>query len=138
MTAVSTLTGESTDRSYHRRIWAWAMYDIADHAYITTTSSTFFPPYFVAIATPAFLAMEGATTAAAEALARDTASNVFAFGVSLALFITALLAPILGAYADITGRRKRLLIVMTGLGGVLASMMFTLTTGMWVLGLLLY
>ena len=42
------------------------------------------------------------------------------------------------AYADITGLRKRLLVMATVAGGVLASLMFTLTTGMWVLGLVLY
>ena len=127
------------DPVYRARVNAWSLYDWADHAYITTTSSTFFPPYFIAIAAPAFLlAGKAAGDEAAQALARDTASNVFALTVSAALFVAALIAPIIGTLADITGRRKRYLIIATVAGGVLASMMFTLTTGMWQLGLVLY
>ena len=128
-----------SERSYARRVRAWSLYDWADHAYITTTASTFFPPYFIAIAAPAFLlAGQAAPDDSALALARVTASNVYAYTVSIALFVAALLAPIIGAYADITGRRKRLLVAVTVLGGVLASLMFTLSTGAWQLALLLY
>ncbi len=127
------------DRSYSRRIRAWSFYDWANHAYITTTASTFFPPFFIAIAAPAFLlAGKVAGDADAMALARDTASNVYALSVSLALFAAAILAPIIGTLADITGRRKRFLLLATGAGGILASMMFALTTGMWQLALVLY
>ncbi len=126
--------GEDSQRLYERGVMSWAWYDWADHAYITTTASTFFPPYFIAIAAPAFLAGGAAT----EAIARDTASNIFALTVSLALFVAALLAPILGAYADITGRRKRLLMITTLAVSVVSSLMFILTTGMWQMGLVLY
>jgi UMF1 family MFS transporter len=127
------------NKTYNKRILSWAWYDWADHAYITTTASTFFPPYFIAIAAPAFLAAGAAVTdSAAQAVARDTASNVFALTVSLALFVAAVLAPIIGAFADITGRRKRLLIVATAGASLFSSLMFILTTGMWVAGLALY
>ena len=99
----------------------------------------FSPPYFIAIAAPAFLvAGKAATDTAAMATARDTASNVFALVVSISLFIAALLAPVIGAYADITGKRKRLLIIATVVGGLFASGMFVLSTGMWIPALLLY
>ncbi len=136
----ATATREpSADRAYARRIWGWAWYDWADHAYITTTASTFFPPYFIAIAAPAFLAAgTSASDTVAAALARDTASNLYALTVSIALFVAALVAPVLGTYADITGRRKRLLVVSTIVGAILASLMFVLTTGQWLLALVLY
>ena len=124
--------------AYNRRIIAWSWYDWADHAYITTTASAFFPPYFVAIAAPAFLAVSQAASQPAQALARDAASNLYASTVSLALFSAAIIAPILGAYADIAGRRKRLLIVATAVGALFAGLMFILTTGMWLIGLALY
>jgi len=133
-------TEASAERAYHRRIWAWSLYDVADHAVITTMAGTFFPPYFIAIAAPALLLAARAATdqAGAEALARDTASNYYAFAVSLSLFIAAVVAPIIGAYADILGRRKSLLVVATVVGGGLASLMYVLTTGRWMLALLLY
>jgi UMF1 family MFS transporter len=113
---------------------AWSLYDWANHGYITTTATTFFPPHFIAIAAPAFVAAGGA----AALVARDTASNVFALSVSAALFAAAVLAPVVGTYADITGRRKRLLLAITLVGGALASAMFTLTPGRWQLALVLY
>ncbi len=127
-----------SEPAYRRRIMAWAWYDWADHAYITATASTFFPPYFVAIAAPALLAAGQADSPGARALARDAASNLFAFTVALALFCSAILAPILGALADITGRRKRFLILATAAGASFAGLMFILTTGMWLVALALY
>jgi len=124
---------------YNKRVRSWAWYDWADHAYITVTAATFFPPYFIAIAAPSFIAAGAAASdPAALALARDTASNIFALSVSLALFVAALLAPIVGAFADITGRRKQLLVISTLAAGAFSSMMFILVTGMWQMGLLLY
>src|SRR5258707_12763898 len=93
-----------TERAYRRGIFAWSFYDWADHAFITSTSSTFFPPYFIAIAAPAFLeAGKAASDPAAQALARDNASNIYAIAVSIALFLAALIAPFIGTYADMTG-----------------------------------
>ena len=131
----------SADRSYRRRVRSWAFYDWGNHAYITTTSSTFFPPFFIAIAAPAFVAAGvayGQASAAVQAAARDHASNVFAFTVSIALLASAILAPIIGTYADITGRRKRILLILTAIGCFFSSAMFGLATGMWLLALLLY
>ena len=139
MSEASTTPVSDTQKNYQRRIMSWAWYDWANHAYITTTASTFFPPYFIAIAASAFMAAgSSASNEAALALARDTASNVFALTVSLALLVAAVLAPIIGAFADITGERKRMLVLTTIVASVISSMMFILQTGMWVLGLVFY
>ncbi len=133
------ITDIAEEQGYRRRILSWSLYDWANHAYITTTATTFFPPYFLAIATPVFLkAGSGQAAEAAQSLARDTASNVFAFTVALALFTAAILAPIIGTYADLTDKRKRILLRITVAGGILASSMFWLTTGMWIPALVLY
>jgi MFS transporter, UMF1 family len=132
-------TSTQGERTYRRRTLAWSLYDWADHAYTTTLLSTFFPPYLVAIAAPAFLLVGQATSDdRAMAVARDTASNVYALVVSLALFVAAFLAPLVGTYADITGARKRVLVLVTLIGGALASLLFAVTMGLWVLGLVLY
>jgi MFS transporter, UMF1 family len=124
---------------YRRRIFWWSLYDWANHAYITTTATTYFPPYYLAIAAPVFMkAGTGATEEAAQALARDSASNIFAFTVAFSLFVAALLAPVIGTYADFTDQRKTLLVRTTVAGGIFASSMFLLTTGMWIPALVLY
>ena len=128
-----------SEKEYQRRVSSWTWYDWANHSYITTTASTFFPPYFIAIATTAFLALwADPRDPAAIALARDNASNIYALTVSFALLIAAILAPIIGAFADLTGTRKRLLVWITIIASLFSSLMFVLTTGMWQLGLFLY
>src|SRR5215831_4076567 len=130
---------EESQSIYRRHVRAWSFYSWALDGVITSTVITFFPPYFIAIAAPAFLeAGKSASDKTANALAADTASNVFSLVIALALFIAAIIAPIVGTYADLTGRRKRLLIFVTALGSVLASMMLAVTTGDWLLGLILY
>lgn len=123
------------DEKYQRRVLSWALYDWANHAYITTTATTYFPPYFLALAAPAFIKSGSPETAV---LARDTASNIFAFTVAFALLAASVLAPITGTYADLTDERKRILMGMTLAGGILASSMFLLTSGMWIPALVLY
>jgi len=69
---IDSSTVKASERAYKKKITSWSFYDWANHAYITTTASTFFPPYFVAIAAPAFLvASKAASGPAGEALARD-------------------------------------------------------------------
>ncbi len=133
-TVQGTVNGETqADKTYRRRVWAWALYDVADHAYITTFASTFFPPYFIAITAPAFIAV-----GLSQALAHNQAADYYAYATSLALFIAAIIAPVVGTYADITGARKRLLVIVTIIGGLLASSAVVLTTGMWELALGIY
>jgi len=133
------LSSTTDDKTYRRRILSWALYDWANHAYVTTTATTYFLPYFLALAAPSFLkAGMGEADEAAMALARDSASNIFAFVVAVALFTAAILAPVIGTYADLTDLRKRILIRMTIAGGILASSMFLLTDGMWIPALVLY
>jgi MFS transporter, UMF1 family len=126
-----------TDSQYRRRIFSWAFYDWANHGYIATTATSFFPPYFIAIAAPAFLPAQSAGQNAA-VLARDSASNVLALTISLSMLSASILSPLIGAYADITGYRKRLLLVMSLIGGILSSSMFFLTTGRWEMALIFY
>ncbi len=126
------------DKEYRRRVLSWAFYDWANHAYITTTATTYFPPYFLALAISAFMPAGGQTGSAAEALARNSASDAFAFTVALALFTAAILAPLIGTFADLTDQRKHILIRLTLVGGALASSMYFLVDGMWITALVLY
>jgi len=133
----NTAADVAVNSGYRKRIFSWAFYDWANHGYITTTATSFFPPYFIAIATPAFLFVSSAGKNAT-VLARNAASNIFALTISMSLLTAAILSPFIGAYADITGYRKRLLLIMTMIGGTISSLMFMLTTGHWVLALAFY
>ena len=96
---------------------AWAMYDWANSAFQTTVITAVFPRFF------ADFAAAGLTPA--EATAR------FAWATTIAVTITAVIGPILGAIADVRGWKKRLLGVSMTVGIVATLLMATITRGDW-------
>ncbi len=103
---------------------AWAWYDWANSAYFTTVITAVFPAFFATYA--------AADLEPAQATARFGAVTTF----SVAL--VAIAAPVLGALADYTGLRKRLIaaFMMVGVGGC-AAMVF-IDRGNWPLAAALF
>src|SRR3970040_766124 len=83
---------------YKRRIWAWTMYDWANSAFATTILAAVLPVYFSQVA--------GATLPSAA-----TATAYWSTGLSLSLFLIAILSPILGTITDIQRSKKPFLAV---------------------------
>jgi len=69
---------------------AWALYDVANSAWMTTVMTAVFPPFFVALATGA-------------GLSDPAARSRFAFASSLSVILVGLSGPIMGAIADLRG-----------------------------------
>jgi len=103
---------------------AWAMYDWANSAFVTTIIAALFPPYFAAVA--------------CKGLPDATASFRLALGTSIALAFIAILSPILGAVADRAPIKKKMLAGFTTLGVIVSCALATVGTGDWVLGLVLF
>jgi MFS transporter, UMF1 family len=103
---------------------AWAMYDWANSAVQCTIITAVFPIYFASVA--------GADLPPAVATER------FATATTLALVIVAVMAPILGAYADYAGVKKRLLAVFLAIGVSATAAMFFITRGEWQFAALLF
>ena len=81
----------------HRREQrAWALYDVANSAWITTVMTTVFPPFFVALAVGA-------------GLADPVARSRFAFASSFSVVLAGLVGPLIGAIADFRGNKKAFL-----------------------------
>jgi len=97
---------------------AWAMYDWANSAFQTTVITAVFPRFF------SDFAAAGLTPA--EATAR------FAWATTIAVTITAVIGPILGAVADIRGLKKTLLGISMTVGIVATLLMATISRGDWV------
>jgi UMF1 family MFS transporter len=104
-----------------REVWAWAMFDFANSGYTTVVITAVFNAYFVAVVAG------GAPWA--------TFAWTAALAVSYALIL--LTAPLLGAWADAHGAKKRLLALTTagcvlgtaglalaGPGGIAVAMLF--------------
>jgi UMF1 family MFS transporter len=83
-----------------QRIWGWWFYDWASQPYNTLLLTFIFGPYFAEIARGYYMG-----TGMEEEAAKAAAQAYWGFGLTIASVIIAVLAPILGAIADGTGRR---------------------------------
>ena len=91
------------------------MYDWANSAFQCTIIAAIFPVYY--------------STVAAEGLPGPTASARFATATTVAMATVALLSPVLGAYADYAGRKKRMLAVSMAVGVPATAAMFWIGRG---------
>jgi MFS transporter, UMF1 family len=103
---------------------AWAMYDWANSAFMTTIIAAVFPIYFAGVA--------------AAGLDAETAQFRFGMATTLALVVIALLAPVLGALADFRAIKKKLLIRFALLGISATAGMYWIEQGDWALALTLF
>jgi UMF1 family MFS transporter len=103
---------------------AWAMYDWANSAIYTTTITVIFPIYFVSVA--------AADLPPAAATAR------FGLATTISLAIAAVLSPLLGAIADYTAMKKKMLAVSVGIGVAASAALSLVGHGEWRLGALLF
>jgi len=111
--------------TYTRRVNAWCMYDWANSAFATTILSVVLPIYYSQVA--------GATLPS-EAIA----TSYWSLGLSVSLFITAILAPILGTISDVMRGKKRFLSIFAGMGIVGTGLLVLVDTGDWMLASLLF
>ncbi|MBA4352823.1 MAG: MFS transporter [Rhodobacter sp.] len=90
----------ATEVSAKRRIWGWFFFDWASQPYNTLLLTFIFGPYFAEIARGYYMG-EGLDAEAAGAAAQA----YWGAGLAIASVIVAIIAPLLGAIADSTGRR---------------------------------
>lgn len=104
------------DLARARRAWCW--YDWANSAFATTVMAAVFPPFFSSLAQSA-----GATA--------TQATSWWGYITAGTLLLVAVSAPVLGAMADLSGRRKAFLAYFAGLGIVMTALMATLGEAAW-------
>jgi len=114
-----------TDTEYRRRIRAWTMYDWANSAFATTILAAVLPVYYSDVA--------GSTLAS-----RSIATAYWTIGLSVALFIVALLSPILGTISDIKRGKKPLLAAFVGMGVIATGLLALVGSGDWLLASILF
>ena len=102
-------------RTHRRIVHAWCLYDWANSAFATTIMAALLPPFY--------------KTVAGVGLPGNRATVYWGYTTSIALFLIALLAPILGAIADYTGWKKRFLAAFTALGIVFTCLLIFVGTG---------
>ncbi|MBN1994702.1 MAG: MFS transporter [Anaerolineae bacterium] len=118
-----TIAGE-TEKAYRKIINSWAMYDWANSAFVTTIMATVLPVYYSSVA--------------GVDLPGNLATVYWGYTTSIALLITALLAPILGAIADFSGMKKRFLMAFAAMGVLFSALLYFVTTGDWLMASLFF
>jgi UMF1 family MFS transporter len=114
-----------SETEYQRRIRAWTMYDWANSAFATTILAGVLPIYYSDVA--------GATLPSPA-----TATALWSLGLSISLFISGILSPILGTISDIQRNKKPFLSVFVGLGVLATGFMVLINTGDWILASILF
>jgi len=119
-----------------REIFGWAMYDWANSAFSTTVGTVFLGPY---IASLAATAAEAYSDGMARFLGIPVAPDSFlAYCVSFSVLMQVLFLPILGAIADYSHLRKRMMQIFATIGAVATIFMFFITGDLWWLGGVLF
>lgn len=95
------------------------MYDWANSAFATTVMAAVLPVYYSQVA--------GVN------LPGNTATVYWGYTTAGALLISAFLAPIMGAIADYSGTKKKLLMTFAALGIFATALLYFVTTGDWLM-----
>ena len=120
----------TSPRNDRRTIFGWAMYDWANSAYITAGAGVLLPIFFADTVVP-----EGGI----EILGRNvTGEALWGFAVGFGALALFLAMPVLGAVADLSNRKKRLLQVFAYIGSAATITLVFTSTGDVVLTLALF
>ena len=129
----------STDpKSYRRGWWSWALYDVGNSAFWLVIVAAVFPFYYqelyVAEKTPPGTILEKAATQDL----RTQGGSRLAYTAAVAMVIVAVMGPILGAVADRSAAKKRLLAVFAAVGIIATGLMVLIGPGDLLLASILY
>jgi MFS transporter, UMF1 family len=113
---VQTPAGVTADE--RRSIRGWAFYDWAESAFTTSILVAVLPIYYLSIAPTGPIVFNIGPWQM-----QTAASSLWAYAVSASTLLIALPSPILGAIADIGGRRKRFLGVFAYIGALFSAML---------------
>lgn len=111
-------------KKYKKDAISWALYDWANSAFATTVMAGFFPIFY-----KSYWASD---------LSNLESTAMVGYANSLSGLIVVLLAPILGAYADIGTKRKKLLLLFASLGILCTASFYFIPQGEWMLAAILY
>ncbi len=102
---------------------AWALYDVANSAWMTTIIMIF-PLFFYRVA--------------ASDLAPEVARSRYAFAIAISTILVGLVGPVLGAIADYRGTKKAFLGAFLAFGVAGTAAMYFIGEGQWVFGLAMF
>jgi UMF1 family MFS transporter len=107
-----------------KAVFGWSMYDFANSAFTTSIMAGFFPIFF-----KEFLCANSETTIITARLG---------FANSISCILIALIAPILGAIADIGTLKKKFLMFFAFIGIVMTLSLYLVSEGNWIIAIVIY
>ncbi|MGZ8939884.1 MAG: MFS transporter [Limisphaerales bacterium] len=107
-----------------RELRAWAMYDFGNSAFMTIIITAIFPIYYSRVASTG--------------IPNETSEFRFSMATTGAMIVIAILAPILGALADFSPIKKRMIAVFLSMGVISVATMFFIQRGNWISALVLF
>ena len=102
----------TVDRPRRRAVSGFALYDVANSAFVTTVVTAVGGPFLTALAQD----VAGPDDRVSVLLLSPRAGSLFAYAVSLSVLLQVLALPVLGALADRPLAKRRLLVVSTAVG----------------------
>ena len=120
---IAGYAGISEDE-YKRRIRAWTLYDWANSAFFTTVLAAVLPVYYSQVA--------GSTLGSPA-----QATQMWSISLSVALFLVAIISPIIGTISDIRRGKKKGLALFVGIGVMGTGLLALVGSGDWVLASIL-
>jgi len=120
---IAGYAGISEDE-YKRRIRAWTLYDWANSAFFTTVLAAVLPVYYSQVA--------GSTLGSPA-----QATQMWSISLSVALFLVAIISPIIGTISDIRRGKKKGLALFVGIGVIGTGLLALVGSGDWVLASIL-
>jgi UMF1 family MFS transporter len=112
-----------------KEIFGWVMYDWANSAFFTTTVGVLIGPYLISLAEKA-VGAEGVVLDLY--LFKVTPKGLPAFCITISVLSMIALLPVLGAIADYTNLKKKLMAFFCYLGVVASSLLFFVTDASYV------
>src|SRR4026209_2278750 len=99
----------------------WAMYDWASSSYNLVITSTIFPTYFESIAVDDANISKTTVTFVGRQFDNTALYN---YAIAIAMFIVAIMSPLLSSIADYKGNKKKFLAFYLTLGSIACALMF--------------
>jgi MFS transporter, UMF1 family len=118
-----------------REVFGWKVYDWANSAFSTTVAGVFLGAYTTRLAQRA-VGENGVVLDLG--FYQLTAKSFFPFCIGLSVFLQIFLLPVLGAIADYSHLKKRLLMLLCFVGSAATCAMFFVTGNLYLLGGLLF
>ena len=109
---------EPGTKATRRERWSWYLYDFGNSAYAAVVLLAVYSAYF-----------QGKVVGGAEG------SRLWGYAVGIAMFVVAVISPILGTLADFAGSKKRFLLFFTAMACLFTATLFFARPGAVVIGM---